>query len=286
MNTFSKLLLLTGIFASILGSMFIWGFLNTDQAKLIACNVGQGDAILIQSSKGSQMLVDGGPGASVLDCLSKHLPFWDKKLEMVVNTHPQKDHLAGLVFTLERYNAGLLIQSGLKAQSGVFNRLEEILNAQNQKTYSPQAGDKFVLDDLDIEVLWPSLEMKLLWQSAPPKDLNESSIVLRVTPKNSSSCIYLTGDAPLQILEKIIDKKCDILKVAHHGSKTGTSEQLMEQAGPKLALIQSGAGNSYGHPNKETLDILGSFGVNILRNDILGNVELTLKDGQWLYSSN
>ena len=123
-----------------------------------------------------------------------------------------------------------------------------------------------------IKILWPSAASLSKWQAEPPKDLNETSIVMRID--YGLVCAYLTGDIPKEILEGIVDKPCQILKVAHHGSKTGTSDQVLDKIKPQIAVIQLGKNNRFGHPHKEVVDSLNSKGVKILRNDMLGTIEV------------
>ena len=136
---------------------------------------------------------------------------------------------------------------------------------------------------LSIDILWPDAQRLSQWQASPPSDLNESAIVLRVNygPSTSSGfCAYLTADIPKETLQGLIEKECQILKIAHHGSKTGTNEEILNEVRPRLAIIQVGK-NSYGHPTKEVLDLLRSKAVKILRNDTNGIIEIK-SDGRYL----
>ena len=276
----SKILLVFGVIAGCLGLLLIWQSQYFGNVKMVACNVGQGDGILLQSSKGSQMLIDGGPNNQVLDCLSKHVPFWDRKIELIVNTHPQQDHLFGLLPVIERYDSSVVLKNGLSGDIEIFDDWEKIIADRKINVFVPKAGDSIVLDNLKIDVLWPDYESQILWKTVFPSDLNDSSIVLKVTIQESGECIYLTGDASLGILENVLKDPCDVLKVAHHGSKTGTSDLLLSQVKPLVALIQAGEDNRYGHPHKEVLDMFLKSNTKVLRNDLGGDVTLIWRGGR------
>ena len=190
--------------------------------------------------------------------------------------------MEGLVSVLANYKVKMIGTTGVKNNTALFGAWQKASVGEHAKIYTPKKGDKLIVDsnhgsNVTIEILWPfdsaqgkpSIEY---WKVDPPADLNESSIIMRVS--YGSICAYLTGDIPKEILETIIDKPCQIFKVAHHGSKTGTNEEVMDEAKPKIAVIQVGKNNRFGHPYKEVVDLLNSKGVKILRNDELGTIEV------------
>jgi competence protein ComEC len=134
-----------------LGAVFS---LPDDKLHLVFCDVGQGDAILV--TKGTtQILIDGGPSEKVLGCLSNHLPFWDKDLEMVILTHPEYDHITGLVPVIERYSVKQLSSNSLLAESGVFNKFRDKVIERKIPVFSPKAGEKIKIGNLEMEILFP-----------------------------------------------------------------------------------------------------------------------------------
>ncbi len=262
-----------------LGALLIFQLKDLGKFRMIACNVGQGDGLLLISPGGKQVVVDGGPGKKILDCLSSHMPFWDRKVEMVVLTHPHAEHMEGLLAILENYKVGTIVTTNVPnkdKQSFSTNKLfiawQEEIKKSGARVYVPGAGDKFTVDNLTFDVLWPTRDQIEQWMLVPASDLNETSILLRANYGNF--CAYLTGDLPKEILQRLIDKPCDVLKVVHHGSKTGTNQEVVDAIHPKLAIIQVGAKNQYGHPHKEVLDVLGANGVKVLRNDLNGEAEV------------
>src|SRR3989344_347998 len=226
------------------------------------------------------------------------MPFWDRSVEMVINTHPQQDHLEGLVSVLEKYEVGMIATNGVVNSTNLYGQWEKAVKKEEgpkgtegskgtkgAKMYTAKAGDKLILDQgsaysrvapLTMEVLWPPADKIENWQKEPPKDLNVSSIIVRISygPPAGGFCAYLTGDIPKEILETVADKQCQILKVTHHGSKTGTNEQLLAKIKPKIAVIQVGKNNRFGHPHKEVLDLLASRNIKVLRNDLSGTIEV------------
>ncbi len=255
-----------------LGLLLIFQLKDLGKFRMIACDIGQGDGLLLITPGGSQIVVDGGPGKKILDCLSRYMPFWDRKVEVMVSTHPQQDHLEGLVAILGNYKVDTIVATGAVNNTQTFAAWKKATAKSGAKIYVPKAGDRLIADKLVLEVLWPPADKLSEWRNIPPSDLNENMVVLRVS--YGGFCAYLTGDVPKEILGGIIDRRCQVLKVSHHGSTTGTNQKVLDEIKPQLAIIQVGAKNQFGHPHKATLDILESSGVKILRNDLNGEIEV------------
>lgn len=278
MNKHKLLLTLASIFFG-LGILLIAQLQNPGKFRFIACDVGQGDGMLLITPGGSQILIDGGPGSKILDCLSEHMPFWDRKIEVALNTHAQQDHLAGIIEAASRYEIGTFITTNIGNSAEFYTHWQKEIADKKIKVYVAKSGDVLTFPGVKLEVLWPPADKLEAWQKEPPKDLNMTAFVLRLDV--GSKCAYLTSDEPFEVLETVLDRPCDVLKVAHHGSKTGTSEKLLEQIKPKIAVIQVGKNNSYGHPTPEVLEMLEKFGVKVLRNDLNGEIELGIRGGEW-----
>lgn len=273
----TRILLMLGILFVGLGAIVILQAQSLGKLRMIFCDVGQGDAILVITPGGRQILVDGGSGSRILGCLSNSMPFWDRTIEAVFLTHPQQDHMEGLVSVLASYKVRMIGTTGIENQTALFSAWQKAIEVERSKAYIPKKGDKLIVDssqgsNVTIEILWPDAASLEKWKSEPTKDLNDSSIVIRVT--YGQICAYLTGDIPKEMLETVVDKPCQILKVAHHGSKTGTNEEVLDEVKPQIAVIQVGKNNRFGHPHKEVVDLLNSKGVKILRNDESGIIEV------------
>ena len=281
MDQKTKIFLTLAVIFAGLGVLLILSFQNLGKFRLIFCDVGQGDGMLLVSSSGKQIVVDGGPGTKIADCLSQNMPFWDRTVELVVATHAQKDHMEGLLEVLARYKVEMVAETKVNNGSELYRAWEKAVENEKTKVYVAKAGDKLSIDakqgqTLSIDILWPEAGKLAVWQSSPPSDLNESAIVLRVN--YGQLCAYLTGDIPKETLQGLIDRQCQVLKISHHVSKTGTNEEIINEVRPRLVIIQVGK-NSYGHPTKEVIDLLTSNTVKILRNDTNGIIEVT-SDGK------
>ena len=271
-----KILLTLALILAALGLLVIVQTQSLGNLRLVFCDVGQGDGMLLITPSGKDIVVDGGPGTKIVDCLGENLPFWDRTIEMVVLTHPQKDHMEGLLSVLSRYKVKMIATTGVENETELFKAWQTAIKAEGARIYTPKAGDRLVLDSVrgqtsSMDVLWPTKDKLELWKLAGLSELNKSSVVLRL--QMDGFCAYLTGDIPKEILEGLIDGTCQVLKISHHGSKTGTNQEILDSIDPKVAIIQVGK-NSFGHPHKEVLEMLGSKGVKIYRNDINGVIEL------------
>lgn len=237
--------------------------------KLVACEVGQGDAILF--TKGTtQVLLDGGPGGKVLDCLKQNMPFWDRTLELVVNSHPEKDHLGGLLEVFKRYQVKQFVWDGVSLNTQTYQEFMQLIKEKNIPHYISRQGDVIKLAGLEFLVLWPpSLEGKVLGEKTVKEgETNDLSLVLELQYGQFKA--LFTGDIDEQVEKQIIkDKQFDnieVLKIAHHGSKYSSNQEFLEAVRPKIAIISVGK-NSYGHPTQEVLNRLKSLNINILRTD-------------------
>ena len=147
MATKTKAFLTAAVIFVGLGGLLIWQSLQIGKFRLIACDVGQGDALLLISPAGRQVLVDGGPNNKVLDCLSKNMPFWDRKIEVVINTHPQQDHLFGLVGVLEKYDVGLVVRTPVGHTTELYKTWQKTLESAKIKTHNVIPRKSFILNN-------------------------------------------------------------------------------------------------------------------------------------------
>lgn len=275
--------------------VLVWvavGSLPDDNLRLVACDVGQGDAILVQW-KARQVLVDGGPSSRVLDCLSRYVPFWDRTIEVVVLTHAQDDHMNGLVEVLERYEVENILLSGALGEAKSFGEFREAVVEEAAKVRLVKQGDLVRIGPLLLEVKWPktSYGSEIVWESlsddnvlgvnAFSGDLNKTSVVLELSFGSFEA--LLTGDIGQAEERALVGEGLlsgvEVLKVAHHGSKYSSSSEFLREISPDLALISVGGRNSYGHPTSDTLMGLDTVGAKVLRTDEVGDVEI-VSDGK------
>ncbi len=287
-SKFKYLLAVLGLIAAL---FFGAAFSFPDQnLHLVFCDVGQGDAILAIKGE-NQVLIDTGPGEKVLGCLSEHIPFWDKTLELVILTHPEADHAGGLPSVLERYSVRELVSNSLVTESGIFQKIREEVVSQKIPVYSPKAGDKIKIGNLEIEILYPKEKLgdEIVWQTSEnPRvlgisvftgNLNETAIVGKI--KFGEFDALLTGDIGEEQEKKIEPGEIEVLKIAHHGSKYSSSQEFLEKISPDLAIISVGATNRYGHPTPEVLERLRNLEIKILRTDIDGEIEIVSDGSSW-----
>ena len=258
-----KSILIGGLGGAALMAVAILGFApsrDSGELRVDFLDVGQGDAILVTTPGGTQMLVDGGPaGMELIRELGATMPHWDRTLDSVVLTHGDQDHVAGLALLSERYDVENWFDNGQPRTTPAFAAY--LKDSSERRTLV--AGDRWTTDGVTISVLWPPAG----FAAATP---NEASIVLRITYGDVS--FLLTGDlqgAPLATLSAQPGVYTMVLKVPHHGSKTTTASFFAATAA-SVAIISVGCENQYGHPTKQTLDSLQ--GVTVLRTDIDGRV--------------
>jgi len=244
-------------------------------------DVGQGDAIFIETPQRNQILIDGGPNSAILEKLNTRMPFWDRTIDLIILTHPESDHLTGLIEVLKRYKVENILWTGIIRDTNEYQEWEKLVENEDAEIKIAQAGQRINLStyetDKYIEVLYPFESLA----GQEFKDSNNTSIVAKlVFGKNS---FLFTGDTyksvEKELIEKGININSDVLKVAHHGSKTSTSQDFVREVFPQIAVISAGRNNSYGHPHQETLDTLAKYDITIFRTDLQGDIEI-ISDGK------
>jgi competence protein ComEC len=250
--------------------------------EVTAIDVGQGDSILVVSPDGKTLLIDGGGSAALAnsdfdigdEVVSPYL--WSRgisRLDAVALTHAHMDHLGGLSAVITNFHPREL-WVGLDPPTPAFHHLVEVARAQNVDVICHTAGDRFRFGATTISVMAPAANYQL---SVEPK--NNDSLVLKIDWAKTSA--LLAGDVEKK-QERFLateDVHADLLKVAHHGSATSTTSELLEAVHPRFAVISSGYRNSFGHPRPEILDRLQQAHVATFRTDLFGATTFYL-DGQ------
>lgn len=273
-------------FATGLILIFIFiGSLPDGKLHIVYCNVGQGDAAYVRFPDGRDMLIDGGPDDSVLTCLGKHMPFWDRTIDLVLLSHPEKDHLAGLVSVLERYRIGYFVRSNVAKDTEVNKALFASITRNKVPERLVTAGGRITIGSVDLAVIWPSAQQIAMDHGA--------SDVLGATASVNRDCIVLwlrygnfdalfPGDADVRteadyLHMPLADRQFEVLKVPHHGSKTGMTPAFLDWLKPTLAIISVGK-NSFGQPAPDTLMLLAEKHIKVLRTDKASDIEI-ISDG-------
>ena len=229
-------------------------------------DVGQGDAILMQTKEGA-VLVDAGTEKSEENLLLQLRRLGVKQIALFVMTHPDADHIGGADGVIDTFPVTEVWCCGTPSESGAARRVEASLDKAGLDAEAVTEGQRFSLGDLSLSVLSPK---------EPTTDTNASSIVLLVV--FGSTQMLLMGDADKKVEGRLVESypsyvlDCDLLKAGHHGSKTASSEGFLAVVTPIYTVISCGEGNSYGHPHGEVLERLAACGSEILRTDRSGNI--------------
>jgi competence protein ComEC len=263
-------------------------------------DVGQGDAIFIETPNKNQVLIDGGQTAMTIRSLQKIIPFYDKGIDLLIATHNDMDHIGGFPEIFDRFKIKYYADYGLEESGEVINLVKQKIEMENlQGKFVLQAGNEIILDkekNIILKVLWPVSDFI-------SKDRNEHSIVLMLIYNEIK--ILLTGDATLEVEKHLIDKfgndlHAIILKAGHHGSKTSTGENFLEKVKPNYVIISAGKDNKFGHPHQEVLNNINSHSINVKENvlqqnnvqneSVLSNSEIeileTSKHGNIIFKTN
>lgn len=228
-------------------------------------DVGQGDAIYIRTPNGNDVLIDGGPDTKVLTALKKVMPDYDNDLGMVIATHPDKDHIAGLIPIFEKYDVKKYIHSEISSGTSFDNSLKQhALNEPDLEEIIARRGQRYLLDNqqgIYLDILYPDKD------TTNNKDTNGASIVARLVYNQQS--FLLTGDAPSET-EHFLDTHdgillgSTVLKLGHHGSKTSSSDEFLTMVHPRYAVVSAGNNNRYHHPSPETIARVSKYPITLL----------------------
>jgi competence protein ComEC len=262
--------------------LLVWGAafsLPDGKLHVAFLDVGQGDAIFVQTPQGHKVLVDGGPSPTILlTALGRRMPFWKRTIDLVVLTHPHDDHVSGLIPVFERYKVKAFLDGGQEHPTPTYARCLELVQEKGIPYQLARDGMRIQLGEgLQMKVLHPQSELL----SDTGSDINNNSIVLRLAYGRIS--FLLPGDveeeAEAVLLADGENLASTILKSPHHGSDTSLNPRFLEAVNPQLAVIQVGADNKFGHPDPTTLDRLEEHDVTVLRTDQNGTVEV-VSDGE------
>lgn len=264
------------ITVSILGGIFYFAR-HTQPFRFIALDIGQGDALFLETPKGKQILIDGGPSNTVLEQLGKAMPLFDRTIDDIIVTHPDSDHITGLIAVVRRYHVKRMLMTGIMHHTATYDLLNKEIRLHNIPVTYVQAGATFPFDSTaHLDILAPLQS----WQGKDTQDTNDTSIVATMAYKNFS--VLLTGDAPFIVEEAMVraheDVHATILKIGHHGSKLSSSAAFLAAVHPRAAIISVGAKNTFGHPTPEVLNRLSVQHIPAYRTDQLGAI-LVQSDG-------
>ena len=242
-------------------------------------DVGQGDSILIESPTGTQVLIDGGRGGDVLAALNQAIGFFDRDIDLVLATHPDADHIGGLVDVLKQYNVATVVMTENESDSPVYEAFSRAISEEGATIIIARAGQVYDLGSGQAG----STTLSVLFPDYNPAGLesNTSSIVTQLSYGTVS--YLLTGDSPAGIesyltLRESTQLQSDVLKLGHHGSDTSTSNEFLAAVAPRIGIISAGKDNDYGHPHAAVLERLAAHGVAYKNTADEGSI-VSLSDG-------
>jgi competence protein ComEC len=246
--------------------------------KVSFLDVGQGDAIFIETPSHRQVLIDGGKNRKVVSELGKQMAFGDRSIDVIIATHPDADHIGGLPEVFSSYKVGLYVEPGAESENSIDDLLRERVAKEGIETLFARGGETIDFGDgAKLMIIFPNSDVTG-WET------NDASIVARLIYGDRS--FLFTGDAGIRtenilmsLAPELMD--VDVLKAGHHGSRTSTSLSFAQAASPTYAVISAGKDNTYGHPHKEVLDILKKVGAEIKSTAESGTI-IFASDGQSL----
>lgn len=266
-----RLYLLTAL---LILNIFLWSAVydNSDSKylKVTFLDVGQGDAILIESPTGNQVLVDGGPNKKVLEELGKVMRNYDRSIDIVISTHPDADHIGGISDVFNAYEVLAVIDPGIVSETETYKTYIDLIEKEGAQYFIARRGQVIDLDDgVYIKIFFPDRDVSGV-------DPNAGSVILQVVYGETE--FLLTGDAPKSIENYLVSiygraLQSDILKAGHHGSKTSSSFEFLSYVNPETVVISAGKNNKYGHPHENVLDTIKKIGSEIVGTYDRGGVQ-------------
>lgn len=249
---------------------------TTDTMKVHFLDVGQGDCTFIQLADGKSILIDGGNREDSTIIINYLHNLNILAIDYLIATHPHEDHIGSLPAIIKNFNIGSIYMPKATTNTKIFENLLLSIKAKGYKINTAEAGIKIIdTKDVTLTILAPN--------SVDYKDLNNYSVVTKLTYKANS--FLFTGDAEdvseMEMLKQNYDLKSDVIKIGHHGGRTSSTKDFLEEVAPIYAVISVGNDNDYGHPHIETMERLSSLKMKIFRTDEQGTIVIS-SDGTTL----
>jgi len=251
---------------------------SNEELNVTVIDVGQGDSILVNFGADETMLIDAGEAKDAEAVKDELKERGLTQIDVLIATHPHADHIGGIAEILDDYEIGCIYLPDMQSDSQTYQNLRDTIENHGVLLIEAYAGVSFDLGDAACTIVSPANDAD--------KDANNESVMLFLDYLDSE--FLFTGDAERWAENEVLDAgytiDADVLKVAHHGSSTGTSEAFLSAVSPDYAVISCGKDNKYGHPHDETLNLLDEYGIDTLRTDMSGDV-VFITDGYHLQAS-
>jgi len=276
------------IISLFIGNFFIWqpifGGYFSSLLEVTFFDVGEGDSILISPPvfqgilrNRFQILMDGGAQSDIVEKIAQEVPLFDRRIELVILTHPDKDHIRGLFEVLETFKVERVLMpeiGDIEEEKELYSSFKKLIREKNIETLAAEEGQKLSFaDKINLLIFWPP-------RALISKKANDFSVVAKFS-FNQINFLF-TGDISkkieYQLLARDFDIESEILKIAHHGSHFSTSEYFLDKVSPGVAIISVGD-NTYGHPSQEVLDLISKYDIKLFRTDELGDIKI-FSDGK------
>lgn len=284
-NDFKRIVLIVILNIVIIFQSFVQDNFLKNGVEIYFLDVGQGDSTIIRTEKNKTIVIDGGEGEKSGFDYGKNVLFpflinkGVRKIDFLIFSHFDSDHCGGLIYLLENIKVEKILIGKQFEKNENFEYIVNLANKKHIKIIELQAGNKINIEkNSSLEILWPSVAEKISENA-----INNNSLVCKFVYKNFS--MLLTGDIESIAEEKLLGKykntnrlNANILKIAHHGSKTSSIQEFLNEVNPKIALIGVGRKNKFGHPNQEVLERLKEKGIQIYRTDQNGEIQIIVKN--------
>ena len=266
------------VFLNIIAWTAVFHLSQPGVLKVVFFDVGQGDSIFIETPERLQVLIDGGPDLTVLEKLAKEMPFYDRTIDLIILTHPEHDHLFGLLEVLKRYKVKNILWTGIIRNTAEWQEWKNLIEKERAEIKIAESGQKIILQEEPL-ILFNTLYPFENLDGKEVKDSNDTSIVASLI--FGAHSFLFTGDITKKTEQELVAQdvylNSVVLKIAHHGSKTSSSEEFLESVFPEVAVLSVGE-NKYGHPSPEVLARLEKSGIEVLITRESGDIKF-ISDG-------
>lgn len=270
------------IFSNLVAFLILSDIKREQNFEVVFFDVQQGDAALIKTPQKHNILIDGGPGSSLLSHLHKELSFWNRDIDLIILSHPHADHLSGLVEVLDRFNVKKVVWNRDKADSLIYKEWKRKL--KDVDDYQGYRGVRIYAGQAIIDTLHPKFNYS-------KGNLNANSLVNKIIFDNRT--FLFTGDILAQQEKKLlewqnqclvedyswcqtVDLSADVLKASHHGSSSSNSKEFIQAVNPSQVVISAGKDNRYGHPHKEVISLFNNLGISVHKTFEDGNLRVVV----------